>query len=85
MKTRTLQCQQIRAQGQSEERPEEECPSVKPRIVRKCNQRACRMGRGNTKKAVIKSQDYQDFVQSNLSNKLTLKVRNGLCEARGVL
>ncbi|XP_045120814.1 protein madd-4-like isoform X4 [Portunus trituberculatus] len=84
VKTRTLQCQQIRAQGQSEERPAEECPSVKPRIVRKCNQRACRMGRGNAKKAVIKSQDYQDFVQSNLSNKLTLKVGGKAAVFRGV-
>lgn len=81
MKTRTLHCQQIRAQGQSEERPLEECPSIKPRTVRKCNQKACRIGHGNPKKPVIKSQNYQDFVQSNLSNKLTLKVRKELSKA----
>lgn len=75
IKTRTIQCQQVRAQGRSEERPTDECPDSRPRTVRKCNQRACREGQGSRKKPVIKSQNYQNFVQSNLSNKLTLKVR----------
>ncbi|XP_071546968.1 protein madd-4 isoform X10 [Panulirus ornatus] len=83
IKRREVKCQQTMAQGQIEERLSRDCPSHQPRTFRKCNRRECQ-GEEESRNSVIKSQVYQNYVQSKFMKKFTLKVGGKATVFRGV-
>ncbi|XP_033220968.1 protein madd-4 [Belonocnema kinseyi] len=71
-KTRKVACEQIRAQGRKQERPENECPSHKPTSEKPCNTRAC-SDMDMSEQPIILSQNIT-FSQDDPSDKVDLKI-----------
>ncbi|XP_051175051.1 protein madd-4 isoform X3 [Leptopilina boulardi] len=72
IKTRKVTCEQVRAQGHKQSRPDHECPSRKPQSEKLCNDRPC-SELGMSEQPIINSQNIT-FNQQDPNEKVDLKI-----------
>ncbi|XP_043469323.1 protein madd-4 isoform X2 [Leptopilina heterotoma] len=81
VKTRKITCEQVRAQGHKQSRPDHECPARKPQSEEVCNNRPC-SELGMSEQPIINSQNIT-FIQDDPNQKVDLKIGGGAVVFQG--